>query len=481
MSAANPLAPVPEAQRLRALDATRGLALLGIFLVNIGSFAMPFGDFIQPAPGAGESALDRALWVAGKALWEGRFYPLFSMLFGMGLVIQWRRARHAGRGFVVPTIRRLGFLIVIGACHALAIWYGDILFMYGTIGLAMLFLVGRRPGTLLVIAGCLLAILLAIAGLSAVGIAVMERSAASSSAPADAPAAPSSAPASAGPIANPAAAPAADPVTDAVTDASSDASAESAPPSPRGPFERAMALYGERGFQGPSDPRWMKLEAEAFREGPWLEATLFRAWIWLWFLVFVVMGFGWHVLAMFCIGAALFKLDYFSPRRRAWHWTSVLVAAFVAVPLSVGSAIIQQGMGMWYQFGVASAVAYLLGPVISLGYLSAITLLVNGGVLTAFTSLLAAAGRMAFSNYLMQSLIATAAFHHWGFGLFGSFSRSERVLFVACVYAAQLVASVLWLRWFTMGPLEWIWRAVTYLRFVPIRRRPGATPDAGSG
>lgn len=455
--------PVRESDRLLALDATRGLALLGILLVNIQSFAEPFGAFIAPGPGPDEGTLNRFLWLLGKVFWEGRFYPLFSMLFGMGLVIQWSRAKAAGRSFLPSTIRRLMVLTIVGALHATLLWYGDILFMYGICGLLMLSLVGLRPKILLVIAGSLVAFVSVVAiGLG--GLMLVTEGAEESEAPAtqveqDADGteeADASAP---------------DP---ALTD---ETNAEVDSPRPEGPFWELMRGFRSGTIADPSDPLYMELETRAFRDGPYSQAFLFRVMTWAWFLAFSLIGFGWDIIAMFCLGAALIKLNIFSAERTKWHLVMVLAALFVAVPVSVLTVYAQMQSGAWFLYSVSAPVTYIFGPLISLGYLSMIALIVNAGVLQRATRVLAAAGRMAFTNYLMQTVIATAIFYHWGFGLFGSFDRTERVITVAMIYATQLVLSVVWLRWFTMGPAEWLWRAATYLRFTPILRRPGPDPS----
>ena len=100
------LSPIEPGSRIHAIDAVRGLALLGIFLVNIQLFGMPFGEMTRPQPAPHESMLDAAVFYVVRSLCEGKFYPLFSILFGMGLALQWQRATSAGRSFVGVGLRR---------------------------------------------------------------------------------------------------------------------------------------------------------------------------------------------------------------------------------------------------------------------------------------------------------------------------------------------------------------------------------------
>lgn len=475
------LAPIRESDRILPLDAARGFALLGIFMVNIGVFGEAFGYFIFPSPRDDRGAYEWICWVLAKTFWDGRFYPLFSMLFGMGLVIQYQRAKAAGRSFTGVTIRRLLVLALIGALHALFIWCGDILFLYGTIGLWMVWLVRCSARTLFIIAGSILAIAVtALLGFGLLQVA-MERQAdrakqaqaaravvaaeesAEGSATAiemttdDAPVAPS----------------AVDATSPDHAESGASASAQELVEQPepeRSPFFALLHELKGGTMRGPIDPRWIDFETRAYRDGPWLDAFGVRAMTWLMVLVISLFFFGWHVLAMFCLGAALMKCGIFDRSRRSWHWTFVVLALVVALPVSLTCAIALPTAGVFFASSVNGALQLLIGPMLSLGFLGAITLLAQSGMARPVTGTLAAAGRMAFTNYLMQSVIATAIFYHWGLALFDSTTRLERIGIVLAIYALQLVFSVLWLKVFAMGPLEWLWRAATYLRFSPLRR-----------
>ena len=114
--------------------------------------------------------------------------------------------------------------------------------------------------------------------------------------------------------------------------------------------------------------------------------------------------------------------------------------------------------------------SFLGGPFLSLGYLSAVTLLVENGRLPVLMRGLTSAGRMALTNYLMQSVIATTIFYYYGLGLFGQTTEVQRIGIVFAVYLLQLLLSVFWLRVFRFGPMEWLWRSLTYLRPQPLLR-----------
>jgi uncharacterized protein len=122
---------------------------------------------------------------------------------------------------------------------------------------------------------------------------------------------------------------------------------------------------------------------------------------------------------------------------------------------------------------------YELGRFTAFGYVGVLMLLVKFGALRAVTSTLGYVGRMAFSNYILTSLICTTIFEGYGFGLFGKLQRYQLYYVVAAVWLVILVISPIWLRHFRFGPLEWLWRSLTYWKRQPFRIReaaPAATP-----
>ncbi len=100
-----------------------------------------------------------------------------------------------------------------------------------------------------------------------------------------------------------------------------------------------------------------------------------------------------------------------------------------------------------------------------LGLVGAMTLLVSGGALRWLTGAMACVGRLALSNYLLQTVVATSIAYWWGLGLFGDIKRVQQIALVVPIYHGQIVLSMLWLRFFTIGPLEWVWRSFTYMRW----------------
>ena len=130
-----PMEPVRELERIHALDVLRGFAIFGIFMVNIAFFSMPFAELIDPSLLADASAGDQISHAIVRSLFEYKFVSLFSMLFGIGLIVQMQRAEKRNRSFVGLYLRRIFILMALGLAHGLLLWYGDILFIYSIVAL----------------------------------------------------------------------------------------------------------------------------------------------------------------------------------------------------------------------------------------------------------------------------------------------------------------------------------------------------------
>ena len=129
--------PLTETPRVPALDVIRGIAILGILLLNIRSFAMPEGAYWYPAAyDHFDTWTDRLVWLAGDVLWRSKFYALLATLFGAGIVLMGERSRAAGARPAPRHYRRMAALLVLGLLHAYLLWPGDILFHYALCGMA---------------------------------------------------------------------------------------------------------------------------------------------------------------------------------------------------------------------------------------------------------------------------------------------------------------------------------------------------------
>lgn len=441
-ASAGSLGPVGEGDRILTLDVLRGFALFGILCMNIQWFAMPQLDAIYGAEG--DSQLDTVCSLGLRLFVGTKFITLFSMLFGMGLVLQRGRAQKAGRPFVWMYVRRLLVLAGLGLMHGFLLWWGDILFAYSLAGFGLLVLSRLKPGALLATAaGC---IVLAFALYSVPTVLYLMNGGTS-------------------------------PESVAVED--------DAPP------EEPWELVGDPVAADSSDePRWFQAlresegnllcaagaEAEdiAYGQGPMAATMTLRAVAYIDNVAVINFRYGyiWRTLAMFLLGAALMKWGLFGRRGAvAQRW---LCALGICLGLTLeGFYVWAYGHYYWevYWLWYLGTYVHAFGAImLSLGYATGICLLVSSGIVRPVAGALACAGRMALTNYLGQTAITSAMFYWWGLGLWGQVPRIAQLVLVVMLFTAQVCFSLLWLRFFRFGPLEWVWRSLTYGRPQPMIR-----------
>jgi uncharacterized protein len=194
------------------------------------------------------------------------------------------------------------------------------------------------------------------------------------------------------------------------------------------------------------------------------------------FLFFIL----WRTLGMMLIGMGLLKLGVLSGSQRRSVYLGLLLCGYgLGIPLALWDSwrFEASGFSMFHIFGSATLVNHISVLLVTAGHVGLIMWMFKGGLFMKITARLAAVGRMALTNYLSQTIILTTVFY-W-FGLFGNFSRTELLLFVIGVWALQLWWSPVWLRYFRFGPMEWLWRSLTYRRRQPMRRfsQSAVSPD----
>lgn len=396
------------AGRLGHLDALRGFALLGIALMNVEFFTTPLADMGQGV-GAGQGPLDRAADWLVYVLVQGKFWSLFSLLFGMGFVLMLDRAHAAGARFVPTYLRRCLGLLAIGLAHALLVWAGDILVSYA-LGALVLLLVFRNTS-----AGTMLAWGIALWVLP-VGMYVM------------------------GGVAM-----------------------AQAGPEQLASFELAPAFMEQLRAQ----------ELAAYSAGSWAEATaarigfLHRMLPNELFLLPILVG-------VFLVGGWLARsgvvLDPRAHRRSLLRLAMagcIVGGLLTAGSLRLTASPVLEGPGAGEAL-LAAGLHLAGGLPLALAYAATFLLLATRA--GPVTGVLAPAGRMALTNYLLQSLVGTWIFYGHGLGLWGEVGRAGQVAGVLTFFALQVAASHWWLARFHQGPVEWAWRVFTYGRRMPLRR-----------
>ncbi|WP_305804717.1 DUF418 domain-containing protein [Stenotrophomonas sp. YIM B06876] len=399
------LQPVAPAERIVTLDVLRGFALFGILLMNMEAFSGPL-DLSFTGIDPHWQGLDR--WADGLVyiFVQGKFFTLFSLLFGAGFALMAQRAEVARRDFTAIYLRRSGALLLIGLTHALLIWSGDILFIYALLSFPLLAFREAPRSWLPALGG--LCYLAAIGVLLWLGL-MMALLAQSQNPPAEL--------------------------------GSSAASALQK-------IEQQRQMYGHGGY-------W---QAVAQRGRDWLQSMQ------------GLLLVGPEVFGMFLIGAWFTRSGAIAHPGQFPRLFVML--RWLALPLGLALMLLSAWQVPWLQPGrfdlrlaVASALAAAAGLLMCLGYLGWVVRWRAG------LAWLAPAGRMALSNYLGQSLLCTAIFYGYGLGAFEQMGRAWQLLFAVVLFALQLGLSHCWLRYFRFGPVEWLWRAATYLHWPPMRRQ----------
>lgn len=404
--------PTDPDDRIVSLDALRGFALLGILVINMWYFSMPVAGAVHPPTFGDFSGINYVAWLVAHVFFEMKFVTLFTLMFGAGIVLFTQSKERKGQPALRLHYRRTFWLLVIGLGHAYLLWYGDILVSYA---LTALIIVPARkwPVRRLLWVGV---VMFAIPSLLYLSMGA------------------------------------------AMAGAGGDAFAEE--------FEDQIELGFDPTEEG------IAAEIETYR-GSWTDQLDHRVQA-SFDMQTVQFMFGnfWQLGGIMLFGMALFKRGFLSNERsRRLYWT-VLVGGLI-LGLSITIA------GVWYAHAVDWAMLSVLffgfqftywGSLpLAAAYVAGIMLWCESYGSGIVTHALAAVGRTAFSNYLLQTIIATTIFYGHGFGLFGSVSRAEGLALVVAIWAIQIPLSMLWLRYFRFGPVEWVWRTITYRSRQPLR------------
>jgi uncharacterized protein len=210
--------------------------------------------------------------------------------------------------------------------------------------------------------------------------------------------------------------------------------------------------------------------------GSWLDAAPLRSTMSLQFELMGVPFFGlWRAGGLMLLGMALFRWGVFSARRSTGFYAGLLIGG-MAIGLPIIVLGYQRNVEADFSFEVASMTGttfnynYIGSVFVALGWVGAIMLVARSGALRWLIGALAAVGQMAFTNYLMQSIICTTIFYGHGLGYFGRFDYLEQFYVVLGVWLVELIWSPWWLKRFRFGPFEWLWRSLTYWTLQPMRR-----------
>ena len=390
LDAASRAGPIAPSDRIAAIDIVRGIALFGVMAINVVTvFRVSIFEQFLPARSDG-TWLDRVLHSILMIGIDLKAFALFSFLFGVGLAIQYDHLSASPRRTSL-LVRRLAFLMLIGAAHLILIWNGDILFEYAIAGFIVLpFLYGpsRMP---------------AVVGTALLAVFIL-----SSFLP---------------PIAS---MPSRSWMTQNVAE--------------------AVRIYGSGGFA----------DVLAFR------ARELPAFLPLHLFILP------RTVALMLIGAAVWRADLFRTGSRV----SQCLPQAAAIGILVGGILAVAHANEWLRLEWRAELALeRLGTVLlACGYAASIFWATGKARARKFLAWAAPIGRMAFTNYLMQSVIFGWLFYGYGLGLFGKLGVAAALAIGTGVYVLQVAFSAYWLQRYLYGPVEWLWRSAMYGTRQPARR-----------
>ncbi|QIG82004.1 DUF418 domain-containing protein [Sphingosinithalassobacter tenebrarum] len=395
---------------------------MGILLMNIVAFSMPMAAYINPTAFGGATGADLATYLVNYVLFDGKMRGLFSFLFGASTLLVIERAQSRGVSAAGVHYARMFWLLLFGLAHLFLIWWGDILAHYAIMGMILWFFRNRSVGKLILIGVLLLVLEFLLMASMPMWIWALQNGHAGDA---------------------------------AQTAKGMLAMQKTVGVPPAGIIDASLAVH--RGD-------YAAIVADRIARHGLAPINM----------IFFV---GPETLAYMLFGMAGYRSGMLTgawSRGRYVRW--LLIGFGISLPAYIAGAVymVQSDFDM---LAVASAVMtmpVIFRPLMILGWACLIILLMREG--GALTARIAAAGRMAFSNYLLTSILCATFFYGYGFGFFGYLSRFEIYAVVLVVWALMLLWSKPWLERFRYGPLEWLWRSLSRGRPQPLAG--GAIADA---
>jgi uncharacterized protein len=446
MSSSNLIAgaPVVQSERIIILDALRGIAILGILLMNIPGFGLPEIQASDPSI-YNETGINYKIWYAIDWIFSGTQRAFFSMLFGAGMILFISRLEKRMEG-MMPAIyffRRQMWLMAFGLFNAFVLlWFWDILFHYALCGM-MLFVFYRLPAKTLLVLSFVSLVLMTVRdnknlydnkNIISKGEVVARI----------------------------------DTTVSKLTALQRDELDEMTGFREKSSHESKLKIAEkEIMYMTGNYASVYKVQSEKSAH-----VHMYYVYFGLWdVLIFMFLGMAFYKNGVL-LGNAPSKL----------YWLLFIGGLGLGLLLSYVSIehIIQNKFSRFEFAKNVSFDPYQLARMLrSLGFFGFVMLLFKSGAFKWFFNLFRPVGQMAFTNYLMQSLIGAIFFYGCGLGYFGKLERHELYIYVAIVWAIEIIWSHIWLKNFRFGPLEWAWRSLTYWKIQPIKKGEPNTDTAG--
>jgi len=397
------IAPTSKKSRVEILDVIRGFAIFGIIIANIQSWSgykfIPY-ELLETLPYYDYNTTLKYLFMF---FIDTKFYTLFSLLFGIGFYLQFNKHRDNQEPFMKTYRKRLGFLIMFGAIHSF-FWSGDILLVYGAMGLIFVLFRNLNTQTLLKLSIFFYFIWLAYDIIFAL-------------------------------------------------------------------FFPQVMNYPLGAYKTYPDISPTELTA-IFQNGTFIE-VLQANWhnLYYRYIDLIPSGRLTKVLALFMLGFYLMSINYFTTYARSLKLLSIffisgIVLTYISYEIGGSMSLFSHDLNNVAYKALAASGQVLL----AMSYISILAIFDEKAFFKKFFHLFAYVGRMSFTSYLTHTIFGFLIFYPFFGGLFGTMGILEITIIAIILYAIQIVFSYFWLKYFTFGPLEWLWRCLTYSKLFPIRK-----------
>ncbi|MCE7994874.1 MAG: DUF418 domain-containing protein [Roseivirga sp.] len=401
------LTPTEASKRLVSIDILRGFAVLGILVMNIQSYSMPGSAYLNPTSFESLESNHLWVWLMSHVFADQKFMSIFSMLFGASIIMISSKAKKEQLRSGNLQSRRFTGLLGLGILHAYLLWNGDVLVAYAICGFLMYYFRTKKTKVLFRTGIIFLAVGSAISLILGYSVPFWE---------------PGQFEALRDRIWSPDSA--------AIMDEIS---------TYRSNWERQMFMRAPSAFE---------LQTQVF-----------------------VSDTFWRVSGLMLIGMAFYKKRVFSTKQTKKYYRQMVVYGLGAgVPLVVAGVLLNFNSDWDFRqsFFYFSQLNYWGSVLMAIGYVGIVMIIVKAYTQSGMLKRLAQVGRMALSNYLMQSIVCTFIFYGHGFGLFADLDRSAQAFMVIVIWVFLIVFSAVWLRFFRYGPFEWLWRSFSYGKIQPI-------------
>lgn len=426
------LKPIGIAERINSIDIIRGVALLGILLMNITGFGL-YKAYDNPTNSGGATGLNLSVWWINSMFFEGTFRGMFSMLFGAGIFLFTNRLTENNRGSFVTDIffRRLLWLFLFGVIHCyLLLWDGEILYSYAIVGMFAFSFRHLKPKHLIIWA----TVFLLLGTARNVGDYYQTKQKFEN-------------------------------VTAANIKKSNSETLSKEE-------TKSIKEWDDLVENDNATPEQLKDEIDARNEG-YFSILMHKApENQMMQTTFLYLYDFWDILAMMLLGIAFLKTGILKAEKSNRFY---LIMGLIGYVIGLTTNYFETSQVISNNFSLLSIYqafnTYHLGRVFTtLGNIAVVILFIKSGWLLFLQKSLAAVGRMAFTNYIMHTIICITIFLGFGFAMYGKLQRYELYYIVFSIWIFQLIVSPVWLRYFRFGPLEWVWRSLTYWQRQPFRK-----------